>query len=67
MPTRRRIPKLDFDRKLYAALGGGKGGKGGKAKTADAEQISALAKQLEATESEVNGGLMRLRQRKLLT
>jgi hypothetical protein len=56
--SKRFLRELDFDRKLFAALGG--------AKAADTERVAELAKKLEATESEVNGGLMRLRQRKLL-
>ena len=56
--SKRFLRELDFDRKLHAALEG--------ATSVDGERISALAKMLEATDGEINGGLMRLRQRRLV-
>jgi hypothetical protein len=55
--SKRFLAELAFDRRLYAAIGGKEAPAG--------ERIASLAKELESTESEVNGGVMRLRQRKL--
>jgi len=59
--SKRFLRELEFDRRLYAALGGA-----GKAKAVDGDRVAALTKTLDCTESEINAGMMRLRQRKLL-
>ncbi len=60
--SKRFLRDLDFDRALFKALGKGRG-----ATTPDGARVIALAKALGCTEADVNAGLMRLRQRKLLT
>jgi len=62
--SKRFLRELDFDRKLYAALGGAERR---RAASPEAGRVVSLAKELEASESDVNGGVMRLRQRKLLS
>lgn len=61
--SRRFLQELGFDRRLFGALRGG----AGSAVAPDGARVIALAKELSSTEADVNAGLMRLRQRRLLT
>jgi hypothetical protein len=60
--SKRFLQELDLDRRLFAALGGGASG----ALAPEGARVTPLAKELACAEGDVNAGLMRLRQRRLL-